>query len=117
MENINAELLLAKSQIDHFNKKHTASSCTRARSHLLMTTKHINTLRKQLLQESKDHKASKTKPAAAEAVEAVEAEIEPVESVPVVPMQVKPTKLVVPVLPKKRRTRKAKVSVAAVPVQ
>ena len=76
---IESELSLAKSQLSAFNSRHTASSATRTRAHLLVISKECNALRKAILAESKTSKASraekkKTKKVAPEQQEPVDAE-------------------------------------------
>ena len=85
MDQIKLELSLAESMLGAFKTKHTASSATRCRAHLLKLTKLCNELRKQILTESKEHKqtraSKKNVVPPEEQTEPVEPTVEPVEPV------------------------------------
>lgn len=77
MENIRNELNMAESQLSVFNAKHTKSSATRARSHLMLVRKACDQLRKEILDQAKEHKAAKSVPLPDEPESVSEPEPEP----------------------------------------
>ena len=59
MEHIKEQLSLAESQISSFDSKRTKISATRARAHLMAVRKACDTMRKDILEQSKAHQAAK----------------------------------------------------------
>lgn len=59
MEHIKEQLSLAESQISSFDNKRTKTSATRARAHLMAVRKACDTMRKDILEQSKAHQAAK----------------------------------------------------------
>jgi L-lysine 2,3-aminomutase len=78
MESLQSSIELAKMEYAKFQAKKTASAATKARAHLLQMKKTADSLRKQILAESKEHKSMKKKPVEQPTEEVVEEE-EPVK--------------------------------------
>jgi hypothetical protein len=78
MNNIRNELNMAESQLSVFNTKHTKSSATRARSHLMLVRKECDRLRKEILDQAKEYKAAKAVPLPDEPMSEPSSEPEPI---------------------------------------
>ena len=87
MDQIKQELSLAESQLSTFSAKHTKSSATRARSHLMSVRKACDQLRKEILEQSKAHKAAKVEPEPSEPEPSEPSEVEPPEPEPSEPVK------------------------------